>query len=159
MKISTTEIKTKLSVGKKFPEKSDANRKSVNIFDILRKVEELIQCKQRLIFTELFDGKKNPESDGWRILHYSRKRTTKLQNSESELTKKNPEFLTSMIAESDVCGILHEFTKYEKRKTKISEKEETAPSKIRQSKVGKSISLIIAQKVSFSEGSKNSSFS
>ena len=81
----------------------------------------------------------------WRILHYSRKRTTKLQNSESELTEKIDGILDC--PESDVCGILHEFTKYEKRKTKISEKEETAPSKILQSKVGKSICLIIAQKV------------
>ena len=72
---------------------------------------------------------------------------TKLQNAENELTEKIDGILDC--PESDVCGILHEFTKYEKRKTKISEKEETAPSKIRQSKVGKSISLIIAQKLSF----------
>ena len=54
-----------------------------------------------------------------------------------KLTEKNDGILGC--PESDVCGILHEFTKYEKRKTKISEKEETAPSKIRQSKVRKSI--------------------
>ena len=76
-----------------------------------------------------------PESDVWRILHYSTE--TKLQNAENELTGKIDGILDC--PKSDVCGILHEFTKYEKRKTKISEKEETAPSKIRQSKVGKSL--------------------
>ena len=60
MRSKSQQLKSKqiVSSRQKFAEKIDAKIKSVNIFNILRKFEELNECKQRHMFTETFDWTK-----------------------------------------------------------------------------------------------------
>ena len=108
--------------------KLDAKFKSVNIFDILRKVEEMNKCENRHFWRDKLSKvqQNNIDPEPTRS-ERTRGKFFNLQNETAEtkiIRRKTFNIDRSLVRnESKVCKILHEFTKCKKGKRRLVKKK------------------------------------